>query len=73
MTQELFDAIRYNDLEKVKYLVSLGADIRSYNDYAVRLASLNGHVEVVKYLVSLGADIRSANEWAISIWSSGNG
>lgn len=26
MTQELFDAIRYNDLKKVKYLVSIGAD-----------------------------------------------
>ena len=43
----------------VKYLVSLGADIRSKNDYAVKYASLNCHHEVVKYLVSLGADIQS--------------
>ena len=41
----------------VKYLVSLGAGIRSQDDYAVILASRYGHLEVVKYLVSLGADI----------------
>ena len=51
--------LKNGHLEIVKYLVSLGADIRSYNDYAVRWASRYGHLEVVKYLVSLEADIRS--------------
>jgi hypothetical protein len=41
----------------VKYLVSLGADIRSEDDYAVRWASKYGHLEMVRYLVSQGADI----------------
>ena len=72
MNQQLIDAIRYNDLEKVKYFVSLGADIRSYNDEAVRCASSNGHLEVVKYLVSQGADIRSRNNNAVH-WASSNG
>ena len=41
------------NLETVKYLVSLGADVRADNDYAVRSASRNGHLETVKYLVSM--------------------
>ena len=69
MTQSFFDAVKANNLEKVKYLVSLGADIRSTDDYAIRWASLNGHLEMVKYLVSLGADIRSRDDWAVQMAS----
>jgi ankyrin repeat protein len=43
----------------VKYLVSVGANIHAENDYAVRYASSQDHLEVVKYLVSLGADIHA--------------
>ena len=57
MTKQLFDACKNGDLEKVKNLVSLGADIRIGDDWAVRWASENGHHEMVKYLCSLGADI----------------
>jgi hypothetical protein len=42
-------------LETVKYLVSLGADIKAQNNSAVIEASGGGHLETVKYLVSLGA------------------
>ena len=69
MTKQLFDAVRNNNLEKVKNLVSLGADIRSQNDWAVRWASEKGHLEMVKYLVSLGADIRSYDNWAVQLAS----
>ena len=65
-------ASRNGHLEMVKYLVSLGADIQSKNDWAVRLASLKGHLEVVnKYIVSLGADIRSENDLSVR-WASFN-
>ena len=46
-------------LEIIKYLVSLGADIRVRNDWAIQWASKYGHLETVKYLVSLGANIRA--------------
>ena len=61
MNSDIITAVKANDLEKIKYLVSLGADIRSENDWAVRCAAGNGYLEMVKYLVSLGADIRSYN------------
>src|SRR5581483_5856019 len=38
----------------VQYLLSLGADIHAANDYAVRWASVNGHLLTVRYLVELG-------------------
>ena len=72
MNAKLFDAVEANDLEKVKYLVSIGADIRSNNDYAVKWASENGHLEMVQYLISIGADIRSQNDYAVR-WAAGNG
>ena len=54
---------------KVKYLVSIGADIRSENDYTLQLASRYGHLEMVKHLVSIGANIRSSNNLAVR-WAS---
>src|SRR5581483_8827976 len=41
-------------LSIVQYLISLGADIHAYDNYAVRRASENGHLSVVQYLVELG-------------------
>jgi ankyrin repeat protein len=64
-TVVLSTACTYGAIGVVKYLVSLGADIRAYSDYAVRYASQNGHLEVVKYLVSLGADIRACGDYAV--------
>ena len=47
MDQELCAAIKIGELEKVKYLVSLGADIRGKNDHSVKLASSYGHLHMV--------------------------
>lgn len=45
------------NLEVIKYLVSLGVDIRVFNDSAFQFASSNNHIDVVKYLVSLQSKI----------------
>jgi hypothetical protein len=49
----------------VKYLVSIGADVRACNGYVLRKASSNGHLEVVRHLVSLGVDARARDDYAI--------
>jgi ankyrin repeat protein len=54
------------------YLVSVGANYRSNNDYAVRRASEYGHIQVVKYLISVGADIHENNDIAVQ-WTSSYG
>ena len=35
------------------------ADVHTNNDWALRLAALNGHLDVVKYLHENGADINA--------------
>ena len=37
-----------------KYLVSQGANVSARDDYAIKWAAHNGHLETVKYLKSLG-------------------
>ena len=58
LNEDFIEASSNGHLEVVQYLVSLGADIRADNDYAVQEASRNGHLDVVKYLVSLGAELK---------------
>ena len=70
--QELIDACKSGELSAVQHLVSLGADIRTKDDRAVRLAAQNGHLEVIEYLVSLGADIRARDNDAVQ-WAAQNG
>ncbi len=66
------ESIRAGDLEVVKYQVSMGADVRACDDYAVGCASQNGHLEVVKYLVALGANVRADDNYAVR-YASQNG
>ena len=40
----------YGKLDFIEYLLAAGADVHTYGDYALRLASYNGHTEVVKVL-----------------------
>jgi hypothetical protein len=60
------------DIETWKYLVELGANIHVRDDYALRVASSNGHLEVVKYLVELGANIHAQDDYALR-YASSNG
>ena len=49
--------IKFSDLgltKAVKLLIDKGADIHVEDDYALRWASYDGHLEVVKYLKSKG-------------------
>ena len=60
------------DLRKIKtweWLVSIGADIHADNDHALRMASLNGHLDVIKFLVSKGANINAYDDDALRLAS----
>jgi len=60
----LESVVQYN-IEAVKYIVSIGADIHAEDDYALRYSTLWGHLEVVKYLISLGVDIRVLDDFSL--------
>lgn len=55
-----------SNLDNIKYLVSMGADIHTYDDLPIRWASEYGYLEVVKYLVSIGANIHACVDYAIT-------
>lgn len=56
------------ELEKVKYLIKLGADINAWDGdgyYPLDVASQNGRLELVKYLVNQGADVLAGGSFAV--------
>jgi len=65
--ESLWYLCQIGDLNGVKYLVSMGADIHALNDYALSHSACYGHLEIVKYLVSLGADIHAEDDDTL-IW-----
>ncbi|XWV26720.1 ankyrin repeat protein [Tupanvirus soda lake] len=58
--------------ETFQYLVSLGANIHTNYDYALRWSAEKGYLDVVKYLVDKGTDINADYDCAL-ISSAGNG
>jgi len=65
MCNDLFEACRNGDLERVKRLVESGFDPKANDNLPIQWASAKGHLEVVKYLVGLGCDPKTHNNWAI--------
>ena len=53
-------------------LINEGADVHADNDYALMVASENGHIEVVKILLEHGADVHADNDSALR-YASSNG
>jgi ankyrin repeat protein len=56
------DAARIGYIKTIKKIISKNADIHVADDYAIRLASENGHLEIVKFLFEKGANIHSATK-----------
>ena len=52
-------------------LINEGANIHAYDDFALRYASSNGHVDLVKILLEHGADVHADNDSALRNASGG--
>jgi len=72
LDDQLMKISKEGNLEKVKFLVSQGADVHVNKDTPIQAASTAGHLDVVKYLVSKGADVHSSEDFSL-IWASNNG
>lgn len=63
--QEIFDALKANDLTKVKALVEKNASLVNLKDEAgnttLHIAAITGSVPIAEYLLSKGADINAVN------------
>ncbi|MCX5921722.1 MAG: ankyrin repeat domain-containing protein [Candidatus Dependentiae bacterium] len=60
----LLSAVFYNNIEMIKLLIALGADVNvaGENDVApLFFASANNNIEAVRLFLSLGADVNKSN------------
>ena len=58
--------------QQMKTAIKNGANIHASNDYVLRWASENGHLEVVKLLLANDADVHANDDYALR-WASENG
>jgi len=66
LNEQLIEASKKGDLNKVKGCIKDGADVHFYFDDAFCWAANNGHFDVVKYLVEeCGADVHVRNDSAV--------
>jgi len=56
--------------EVIKYLVSIGANIRAHNDVVVCKGASSGNISTVKYSISIGANINAYNDRALQLSAS---
>jgi len=56
----------------VKKALKMGADVHAKDDYALQMASFDGHLPVVKLLLKNGADVSRYNYYALR-WATTNG
>ena len=66
------DAVRGNNIEMVKYLLSIGQDIDAqifYDGFWVnsplKVAAENGYIEMAKFLIDEGANLNSADDYML--------
>lgn len=63
-----YNAVKSNNIELLKFFVLHGANVRSNNNYALRLALNKGHTELADYLCEIGCDL-SSNNYSIVYWA----
>ena len=66
MNQILIKSANRGFKQGVKYALDNGADVSSWNDYALRLASGGGYYDIVKLLLDNGANVHASNGQAIN-------
>ena len=60
------------DVEVIKELIEAGADVHAREDWALRMAAHNGHLQIVEELLKAGADVHAREDWAL-LWAAETG
>ena len=63
----IYRAISNGNLEIVRYLTEMGANIHANNNEFIQFAAKSGHLEIVRYLAEMGADINANNDAPIKM------
>ena len=72
-------AVQENNIEMVKYLLSIGQDINAqifydgfWVDSPLKVAAENGYIEMAKFLIDEGANLNSSDDYMYYAINSGN-
>ena len=65
LEEDLIYATNLNDLDKVKSLIELGADIHYKSDLPLRMACYWHCLEIAKFLLDHGANLYADDGWAL--------
>lgn len=63
LNQQLFEAIANNNLEEVKKLIAIGADIHALDSHGELPINRAQDTECIKLLIDAGADVNMFNKW----------
>ena len=69
LNKELLEAVKKGNLEIVKYLVGIGADVNAEDNdgwTALMSGASGGNLNVVKYFIEKGADVNAKGGWNIT-------
>lgn len=62
-TDDLFAAIEKNDIQKVRYLIAIGAPVNAKDPYAsmtpLMMAAYDGYTEIARLLIEKGAEVNA--------------
>jgi hypothetical protein len=64
--------LKFQSVSQVQEAKAMGIDLHLYDEYALRWASENGHLEVVKLLLENGANLHIEHDCVLR-WASWNG
>jgi len=59
-----------NNIECIKYLIEMKADIRAKNDLAIPCSCIKNNIKILKFLIEKGLDVTTQNNRAVSMASS---
>jgi ankyrin repeat protein len=63
ISDDLFEAVEKNDIEKVRYLIAIGADVNVRDSYAsmspLMMVAYDGYTEMARLLIEKGAEVNA--------------
>ena len=61
------NTLKLSNIDTIKYLINLGADIHAREDNLINWAAVHGYLNIVRLLIELGSNIHNQMDYPIRI------